>query len=154
MRGASSALCQDRTGPGQGWLCLTKAFMSRMLSSGRTRGPSHGPNRDTGLDHLMPGVPASERYEVQELSTHDVGPCAGPCYVPWTFDAQSWPTESEVAGALARLRREWSRIAGPALAFLLLAPRSQLPPKSRLSRAGTHTLRQRHAPIREDITVS
>lgn len=69
-----------------------------------------------GLITLIPELGPTERYEVEELSTYDVGPLGGPMYLPWSADPKPVPSPETLVAAMNSLNVRWYEVAGRDLA--------------------------------------
>ena len=55
-------------------------------------------------------------YEVERLSSVDIGPAGGPMYLPWNFNRKPRPGAEALTACMDRLRSDWVAIAGPDIA--------------------------------------
>jgi hypothetical protein len=65
--------------------------------------------------HLIEGIPDSEFYEVEELTTYQVGPMGGPMYRPWDYEEKNLPEQSDIDSYLDYLIRNWESVVGEEL---------------------------------------
>jgi len=61
---------------------------------------------------LITGIPESEFYKVEELSTYQIGPMGGPMFRPWDYEPKEVPTQEALESCLNTLIAKWESIAG------------------------------------------
>jgi len=61
---------------------------------------------------LITGIPESEFYEVEELTTYQIGPLGGPIYLPWDYEEKPRPTQKDIEQYLSTLSLNWKTIVG------------------------------------------
>ena len=71
--------------------------------------------RDNGCVDLV-DVSESDFYCVDKPTSYTVGPCGGPMYRPWDFEAKGRPEPDELLGYLMALTSRWQYIVGLRLA--------------------------------------
>lgn len=64
---------------------------------------------------LIEGLSDSEYYEVEELTTYQIGPMGGPMYRPWDFEEKHLPEQNDIDSYLDCLISNWESIVGKVL---------------------------------------
>jgi hypothetical protein len=64
---------------------------------------------------LVEGIHDSDFYEVEELTTHQIGPLGGPMYLPWDYEEKDLPAQGDIDSYLDRLISNWESIVGKEL---------------------------------------
>jgi len=61
---------------------------------------------------LIEDIPISDFYEVEELTTCQIGPLGGPMFRPWDYEPKEVPTQEALESCLNTLIAKWESIAG------------------------------------------
>ncbi len=68
--------------------------------------------------HLIRPLKPEEKYEVDEITTYQIGPLGGPMYLNWDFTRKARPTDEAENKALTILLSGWTNIVGKQIAPL------------------------------------
>jgi len=64
---------------------------------------------------MVEGISDSEFYEVEELTTYQVGPMGDPLYRPWNYEKKNLLSQNDTESYLKYLISNWESIVGKEL---------------------------------------